>query len=116
MILALEGDADLRQAILDILESAGFDVLTAGNGREALEALREIRQPSLILLDLEMRGMHGPDFRRSLLETLELSSVPVVLLGGHPRDQKQARTRGFGFLKKPFREEDLLRIVAQYCA
>ena len=116
MILALEGDADLRQAILDILESAGLDVLMAGNGREVLEALRDLRAPSLVLLDLKMPGMDGLEFRRNLLETLELSSVPLVLLGRGPSGEKQARTRGFGFLKKPFGEEDLLRIVARYCA
>ena len=115
-VLVLEGDADLRQTILDALEAAGFEVVTAANGLDALEALRDIREPSLILLDLKLPGLDGIEFRRRFLETLQLPAVPVVLLSGDSKGQEQARTLGFPSLKKPFGKKDLQRIVAQYCA
>ncbi len=68
-ILVVEDDADLRDAILDVLESAGFDVLTAGDGREAFRILGNLREPALVVLDLKMPAMDGFEFRRQLLET-----------------------------------------------
>ena len=115
-VLVVEDDSDLRDAILDVLESAGFDAVMAGNGQEAFEALRDRREPALILLDLEMPVMDGFELRRRLLESPGLSAIPVVLLSGDSKDQKQAGNLGFArSLKKPFGEEDLLRIVSQYC-
>ena len=116
-ILVVEDDADLRDAILDVLESAGFDVLTAGDGQEAFRILGNLREPALVLLDLKMPVMDGFEFRRQLLETPGVSEVPMVVLSGNSRSPQQARTlASHGSLDKPFREEDLLRVVAQYCA
>ncbi len=115
-ILVVEDDSDLRDAILDVLESAGFDAFMARNGQEALEALQDRREPALILLDSKMPVMDGFELRRRLLESPGFSAIPVVLLSGDSKDQKQAGNLGFArSLKKPFGEEDLLRIVSQYC-
>ena len=116
-ILVVEDDADLRDAILDVLESAGFDVLTAGDGQEAFRILGNLREPALVLLDLKMPVMDGFEFRRQLLDTPGVSEVPLVFLSGDPKSQRQARALPFhGSLEKPFREQDLLRVVARYCA
>jgi CheY-like chemotaxis protein len=116
-VLVVEDDPDLRDAILDVLESAGLDAIPAGNGREALDALRDLRKPALILLDLKMLVMDGVEFRHRLLETPGVSEVPIVLMSGDPKSQLPNRTPApAGSLRKPFREEDLLRIVGQYCA
>jgi CheY-like chemotaxis protein len=116
-ILVVEDDTDLRETLHDVLESAGFDVRTASDGREALEIVRDLREPALILLDLKMPVMDGLEFRRRLLETPGVSEVPVVLLSGDSKSQRQARSLGScGSLSKPFREQDLLRVVARYCA
>ena len=116
-ILVVEDDSDLRDAILDVLESAGFDVFTAGDGREAFQILGNLHEPALVLLDLKMPVMDGFEFRRQLLETPGVSEVPMVVLSGDPDSQREARTlASHGSLDKPFREEDLLRVVARYCA
>jgi CheY-like chemotaxis protein len=115
-VLVVEDDADLREAIADVLSSAGLDVVTAGNGREALDALRDLREPALVLLDLKMPVMDGFEFRRRLLETPGVSEVPVVFLSGDSKSQRRARSPDSArSLRKPFREEDLLRVVARYC-
>jgi CheY-like chemotaxis protein len=116
-VLVVEDDSDLREAILDVLESAGLGVVTAGNGQEALDAIRERGEPSLILADLKMPVMDGFELRRRLLEIPSLTAVPFVLLSGDSRAEQQAKTLGFArLLKKPFGEGDLLRTVAQTCS
>jgi CheY-like chemotaxis protein len=115
-ILVVEDDLDLREAILDILDSAGFDAVFAGNGQEALEALRDRRQPALILLDSRMPITDGLELRRRLLERPGFSAIPIVLVSGDSKDRKQAGDLGFArSLEKPFGEEDLLQILSQYC-
>jgi CheY-like chemotaxis protein len=115
-VLVVEDDSDLREAILDVLESAGLGVVMAGNGQEALDALRKRGEPSLILADLKMPVMDGFEFRRRMPEIPSFAAVPVVLLSGDSRAEQQARSLGFArLLKKPFGEGDLLRTVAQTC-
>ena len=115
-ILVVEDDRDLRETILAALEGEGFDVDTAANGREALDALETRRQTSLILLDLRMPVMDGLEFRRRQLASPLLASVPVVLLSGDSRGDQQASSLGFALsMKKPIGEPDLLAVVRRFC-
>ena len=115
-VLVVEDDSDLRGAMLDVLESSGFDAVMAANGREALEALHDRCEPALILLDLKMPVMDGFEFRRRLLDSPGLSAIPVVVVSGDSKARNQARGLGSApSLMKPFGVEDLLRIVSKYC-
>ncbi len=116
MILVVEGDLDLRETILDILEGAGFDVILAADGQEALDAVPARRRISLILLDPHLPSMDGLEFRRRQLQNPNLSGAPLVLLSSEPETRSEAETLGsVCALKEPFKEEDLLRIAARYC-
>ena len=116
LILVVEDDPDLRETLLEVLEDEGFEVSIAANGREALDILETRRGAALVLLDLVMPDMDGLEFLRRQLQSPALPSVPVVILTGDSKGQNEARTMGFAHaLAKPFREEDLLRLVFDYC-
>ncbi len=115
-ILVVEDDRDLRETIVDVLAGAGYEVSLAGNGEEALDALRTKRRTSLILLDLRMPVMDGFEFRRRQLANPGFASVPVVLLSSDSRGDRQADEFGFACsIKKPFGIRDLLALVRRYC-
>ena len=111
-VLVVEDDFDLRDALVPILEYEGHRVVSAANGREALERLHAMPPPSVILLDLMMPVMSGEDFRAEQLRDPRLASIPVVVLSAHPKAEEQAARMGaIGCLKKPFEIEDLLEEV-----
>ena len=113
-ILVVEDDTDLRDALLDVLKSAGFDVLTAADDREALEILKDLREPALMLLE-KIPAAGGFEVRRQLLETPGVSEGPVMLLSRSKIRSQRQPSGSARSPKKRFCKEDLLRIVTQYC-
>lgn len=112
-VMVVEDDADALDAIATILEDAGYDVLRARNGREALQRLTACAgRCDLILLDLLMPVMNGWDFRRRQRETPAFADIPVFLMsaGAHlavVRDELQAA----GCVTKPVDDADILDVV-----
>jgi CheY-like chemotaxis protein len=111
-VLVVEDDFDLRDALVPILEYEGHRVVSAANGREALDRLHDMTPPSLILLDLMMPVMNGQDFRAEQLRDPRLAGIPVVVVSAHPKAEEQAARMGaIGCLKKPFDVADLIELV-----
>lgn len=80
LILCIEDEPDLREDIAEELKDAGFSVVQAGDGDQALRLLDDIR-PDLILCDITMPGMSGYDLLKVLRQTRpDLSDVPFVFL------------------------------------
>jgi PleD family two-component response regulator len=61
-VLIVEDELTTRDALIELLEKDGRAIVTAGDGQEAFERLREVRCPCLILLDLSMPRMNGCEF------------------------------------------------------
>jgi CheY-like chemotaxis protein len=112
-ILLAEDDDDLREAMLDTLEDAGYRVVAVPNGQEALSWLHETEQlPSLILLDLMMPVMDGWQFREAQRNDPKAATVPVVILsamGTHPSIE------AVEYLKKPTKVAPLIAVVERFC-
>jgi len=114
--LIVDDDADTRVALAGLLEDAGYDVLCAANGREALVRLSVSGvHCDLILLDLLMPVMNGWDFRQRQRATPEIANIPVLLMsaGAHlavVRDELKAD----GSMTKPVDELDLLKLVKRH--
>lgn len=116
-ILIVEDDADLREALSDVLRDEGYAVTSAADGREALDSLRREMRPSLILLDLTMPVMNGWQFRAEQREDPVLSGIPVVVLSAGDHLAEQLRPLGIDdFVRKPIELGYLLRKIERYCA
>jgi len=116
-ILVVEDDADILRAIIQVLGDEGYAVRGAGNGRIALDMLRQphARPPRLILLDLMMPLMDGWAFRAEQLRDPALAEIPVIVLtaDGNALEKSQLM-RCAGGLRKPVELEQLLAAVDEY--
>jgi CheY-like chemotaxis protein len=114
-ILVVDDDPDVRTLLETYLQIEGFDVRTAGNGRDALRQLRDTH-PALILLDLMMPVMDGIEFRRRQKQQPALRDIPVVCLSArHDAAQTASRLGLAACVTKPFDLEAVLRAVRQHC-
>lgn len=117
-ILIVDDDLDILEVVELVLTGAGYRVLVARDGEEALRVLRgEARLPSLVLLDLMMPGMNGWDFRARQAHDPALSRVPVVVMSGAGKLGSTASTLGVReCLDKPVDMATLLSVVQRYCS
>ena len=87
-------------------------MVSAANGREALDRLHEMSPPSVILLDLMMPVMDGEQFRGEQLRDPALASIPVVVLSAHAQaEERAARIGAAACLRKPFDIDVLLHEI-----
>src|SRR5690349_6311624 len=93
-MLIVDDDPEIREAEKRLLVGEGHSIVTAGNGRDALELLNSIK-PDLILLDLLMPVMDGFTFLAERQRRLVALDVPVICLS-NAGDAALARARGLG--------------------
>ena len=108
-VLIVEDDADIRDAVTDLLCAAGVRVLATDEGQKALEMMGTWR-PAVVLLDLTLAGMSGAEFRRRQQQTPQLSTIPVVVMSGHP----DPRLTVDATLQKPFPLEELRAALGRF--
>jgi CheY-like chemotaxis protein len=106
-ILLAEDSKFLRLATERALTRAGYDVCSAADGEEALRLARE-KLPDLILLDMLLPKMSGPDVLAALQQDLLTKSIPVVVMTGmSQKNAERLQNDGaFGFLEKSALELD----------
>ncbi len=99
-----------------VLESVGFEIVTAASGEEALVTARAAK-PGLILLDIMMPGIDGWETLSRLKEDPELKEIPVIIFTAreHSRGRQLAREMGaVDYFQKPFEPDELIDIVEEY--
>ena len=111
-ILVVEDDAGIRQGIADFLGFEGYAVDVAVNGEEALGYLRQ-RRPSLVVLDLVMPVMNGPQLLERLRAEGLARGVPVAIMTA-AMPGASTLPAADAYLSKPFDLEELLRVVARH--
>ena len=110
-ILLVEDDPEVRDGLRSVLESAGYSVVCAGEGREALDRVRS-GPPSLILLDLMMPVMDGFEFRVQQMQDPGIASIPVIVFSaGGDLQEKVAPLRVAACLRKPVDVDALLGLI-----
>jgi len=111
-ILVVEDDGGVRRFIVDCLERAGYIVVSAPDGEQALEMARDHRDLDLLLTDVVMRGMGG----RQLAQALKTArpELPVIFMSGYDEEainRHGVLDPGSRFLEKPLRSSNLLEAV-----
>ena len=116
LILVIDDEEPVREAVTDIMELHGVAVVTAVNGQEGISLFSQRQNEiQLVLLDMSMPGMNGID---TLTELRQLDpSVRVILSSGYSQQQiaHDVKVNGrIGFLPKPYDVDTLVNKVWQY--
>ena len=110
-VLVVEDDRDIRWALQEGLESEGYRVVTAQDGRDGLEKIRLSPKPHLVLLDFMMPVMNGREFLDRVLADDDLKRIPVVIVSA---TASELGTHGATeVLRKPVDLDCLLDVVAR---
>src|SRR6476659_11014020 len=115
-VLVADDNPDQRALYVDILSHAGFAVIEARDGAEAIQRAREDR-PALILMDVTMPGTSGWNAVRALREQMETQSIPVITITGlsATRDRDASFAAGCdAYLSKPVSPRRLLEEVRRF--
>jgi CheY-like chemotaxis protein len=107
-VLLVEDDRSVRRYLEVALQRAGYDVITAGDGLEAMKFA--LASPvDVVLTDAVMPHMSGQEFARFMRTTPKLSQIPIVLLTGQENKQAMAPAEKLvdAFLNKPVKIEEL---------
>ncbi len=118
LILIADDSPIIQRKAQRILQDEGFEVQTVSNGVAAVKKL-PVMQPALVLADVSMPGKDGYEVCEFVKTSAGLRHVPVLLVGSdlEPYDeQRGARVRADGIIKKPFTPHDLIDIVRRLTA
>jgi CheY-like chemotaxis protein len=115
-VLVVDDNRLVRERVVTLLEGRGFSARGVGNGREALQTLRDGFQACLILLDLTMPIMDGWRFRTLQQQDPTLAEIPIVVLTALTDPAKAALKLGaVAGLGKPLDLERVVQLVSSHC-
>jgi CheY-like chemotaxis protein len=111
-ILVVDDEPPIVEIVALVLKYEGYQVLTAGNGKEALACLG-LAKVDLVLSDTMMPGMDGRELCRRLEADPESRSIPFVLMSATHTVAQLDSCNPTTFIRKPFDVEQLLNVVAR---
>ncbi len=112
LVLVVDDELDIRQALAEVLAFEGFEVAAACDGQEALDKARALH-PRLVLLDLMMPRMNGWEFRRAQQHDPAVARIPVLVISAFA---PQGELDVAGYIENPFDVEQLVSAVRRYVA
>jgi two-component system cell cycle response regulator DivK len=115
-ILVVEDQEDNRQILRDLLTNAGFDMVEAENGEEAIASAQASR-PDLILMDIQLPILDGYEATRRIKADPNLKSIPIIVVTSYALsgDEEKARLAGCDdHVAKPFSPRQLLAKIKEY--
>ncbi len=111
-ILIVDDASFMRGSLKFIVGIGGHEVVgMAKDGKEAIELYKKLK-PDLITLDILMKEMDGITALKDIKKMNPVAKVIMVTALGHPEKQKEAQNNGAsGFIKKPFKQDEILREI-----
>ena len=111
-ILLVDDEPDIQTIVSARLAGLGYEVLTAKDGQEGLDLVRE-KMPDLVVLDVILPGMYGDEVAKILKKDEELKRIPIILISAEIETlEERARKSGVeGYLSKPFDTKELLNMI-----
>ncbi len=113
-VLVVEDDPKLLELYVEVLSGAGYQVLEARDGVEAMQRMEF--GPAIVVLDLEMPQANGYEFLEQLRASRDHASVPVIVISGIATGEWALRVGANEFLAKPFEITKLRELVRSYAA
>ncbi len=112
-IMVVDDEPTIVLVLKEVLTDAGHEIITAGDGRLALEKLATSPKPDLLIIDLFMPGMGGREFIEKVRSDPDFSNTPIMLITGSIPTVKDFPPGGSyrEILCKPFDIEDVIRKV-----
>jgi two-component system, cell cycle response regulator DivK len=115
-ILVVEDQEDNRRILRDMLTNAGYEVIEADNGGEALRSVSACR-PNLILMDIQLPVIDGYETTRRLKADPALRDIPVIVITSYALsgDEDKARAAGCDdYVTKPYSPRQVLAKIRTY--
>jgi len=115
-ILIVDDSSSLRMVVKLALVRAGYDVIEAGDGKEALAQLDKTAKVNLIVSDVNMPNMDGISFVKEVKQHARHKFTPVIMLTTEGQDSKKEQGRAAGakaWIVKPFNPPQLLDAVSK---
>ena len=116
--MVVDDSVTVRRVTQRLLQRAGYRVVLAADGLQALEKLQEER-PSVVLSDIEMPRMDGFDLVRNIRADAQLKGMPIIMITSRIAEKHRIYAQELGvdhYLGKPYPEDELMRLVKQYCS
>jgi CheY-like chemotaxis protein len=116
LVLVVDDDIAIRNAICDLLQDEGYGTISAENGLVALTRLKDSDEPCVILLDLMMPLMDGISFRKEQQRDPSLASIPVVVVSaGQDAREVAGALAAADFIPKPLSVPRLIHTLERLC-
>lgn len=115
-LLIVDDSASMRQMVSFTLQDAGYDVIAAANGKDALAKI-ENKQIAMVITDLNMPEMDGIELIRNLRALPGFKFTPIVMLTTESQAAKKMAGKqagASGWIVKPFKPEQLLSTIKRF--
>ncbi|HEY1288999.1 MAG TPA: Hpt domain-containing protein [Burkholderiales bacterium] len=116
IVMVVDDSLTVRKITTRLLEREGYQVVTAKDGLEALEQMRETL-PAIMLVDIEMPRMDGFDLTRNVRGDPRTKDIPIIMISSRTADKHRSQAAALGvnqFLGKPYQEAELLQQIAAF--
>ncbi len=114
--LVVDDSASMRQLVAFAVKDAGFDVIEAANGKDAMDKARGAKL-DMVITDLNMPEMDGIELIKQLRGKAEYKFTPIVMLTTESQEAKKQEGKSAGasgWIVKPFNPEQLLEVVKKF--